>query len=313
MKKSIICAVMALGFAAPGLAFAASNDNEAQVYQNSYSEGNFAEISQEFASNRNFGSVDQSGSFNDAYITQEFSHDASGEIYQNGFYNYAEIWQHDGSNSAIAMIDQTLDDNTAYIEQAGSRGSYAEIIQNGFGNSADVYQGSANAGGPGNNFASVLMYGDDDLVVIDQLASTNGEATAYTEGGGLNEIWIAQAGFDNLATANVWNYGSTGNVVDIAQTGRLNDATGEVGVFGVSTDSLVTIIQEGNRNIAYASVDGGNGNDIYVDQFGNDNDAWAIANGDFNYVTISQWDNRNVATSESYGNENVVNIYQGGL
>lgn len=312
MKTKILCTIFALGISAPVIAFGASNDNEAYVYQDPYSYLNYAEIYQEYGSNRNLGTIQQVGEVNDAVITQEYSHDSSAEIYQDGVGNIADIQQLDGANFATALIDQALDGNEAYILQEFSKGSWAEVVQLGYDNVAEVVQGSFNPG-VGNNYAFVEMTGDGDYVNIDQAFSTNGSAEAFTEGGGGNEIWILQDGNGNSAVANVWGYGSTGNILEIDQYGRNNQATAESGYLWDDTSSFITIIQDGRNNIAYAASDGGGFNDIWVEQVGVGNDAWAIVEGFDNIVTISQFDRNNVAMSETVGDSNTVNIYQGGF
>jgi hypothetical protein len=206
----------------------------------------------------------------------------------------------------------------------------ASTTQSGTGNDADVIQN-------GSNSATVSQSGtDNDADVIQGgqggVAPVTGNSVTITQDGAENEAQSRQVGTDgigvisqtgdrNLASRSDGIYDSgTSNEAYLTQVGDDNEAEARFNPTPSRTNSSVVRIDQGVsgdeafNSFARARLQGGDMNDVDIDQFGSDNQAKVDIVGGSNDVFVLQngtGDAFNIVDIDQGGDDNVAQAIQG--
>ena len=231
--------------------------------------------------------VDQRGEANFAFVDQ------------NGTGNFGRIAQDGVNNEARADGDDSVADErdlppatsvpNAGIAQTGAD-NQTTITQVGFFNRAKV----TILGGAADRNAVTVTQADGPFGSPD--ASENFAFVGIT-GGDDNEVQVTQSGDDNAFSFRLDGEGVDGNTaLTFEQSGDLNEAGGRI--VGLSTGNTVDVVQSGRENLI-----GGAGSDAF------DRDGIVIE-GDMNAVTISQLSDGNRAQVLVTGSGNSAAVTQ---
>lgn len=319
---------------------ALAEDNDADVSQ--AGTGNYADVSQ--VGTDGAADVSQSGASNETYIEQDGDGN-SADVHQDGTGNVARVEQKitlaNPANPQEAIIEQFGEDNYAYIEETGE-GNWGRIRQDGARNQA--YRESTDISGirmtGRGNRADILQRGEENVARFNTSGSYNdfvitqegpggsdafrNQAAITLHGSEGNAGQIVQSGDDNRAGMTL-SQGADFNVdLSIHQAGDGNYAGAQLTHVpgGLTTGTVLDVVQSGNNNEIGAPgsgggagilVTGGTGNQIFVDQSGDANligVGGVHVQGDNNLVDITQSSDFNTATAQVIGQSNQAEIIQ---
>lgn len=200
MRKLLLASVFAL------VAGAAS----AQVNNRAYID----QLGGQFSGGGNNALQDQTGVFNEAYITQNGTEGSTAYQLQNGYGNVARATQNNGSGNLIDQ-QQTGTANRANATQAGGTSNTIRQSQTGTGHEAIAYQG----GGSGNTTIQTQSGNSG--------AGHYANSTMYGQTNSQQYVTQANDGARNFAyqTMGVAGGLGSGNIQSINQTSGGNTAT----------------------------------------------------------------------------------------
>ena len=209
----------------------------------------------------------------------------------------------------IANIVQTGSNGTATIDQTESPGhqNIAQVSQRAgsLNEAAHITQS-----GNGNNNATVIMTGDNDIGNLSQLGymdtamimlsgSSHNSSTIFQDATtDSNEANIHESGFSN--TTSITQSGQNQQEV-ISQSGSINNAT--ITQENSSSNNNSTILQTGSFNIA-AIDQPGISNTALISQNGLSNTTSIVQNGNSNYANVDQAGTLKLAQLTQTGNGN---------
>lgn len=204
------------------------------------------------------GSIDQTGFYNWAKVTQEAERDAVAHITQTNYtdllsaQNMAEVYQRK-DNGGLALVNQDGDANWLYLFQ-WNKGN-ADVNQVGNSNYSDIFQN-----------------GTSESVDLDQLSNYN-TANLTQDGGGNSATVMQRTGDFNVVNLRQ----SAGSTADVIQDGANNT------IMGLDVDLLATSLDGSTLNASQV----GNSNVLHVRQL---NGAGASVNqsGNLNIAVVSQ-------------------------
>lgn len=219
-------------------------------------------------------------------------------------------------------------DNSIYIDQSGDNTSVS-VTQDGAGN---IVRGVQVQGGGTSNTTPAKVYGDNNLVIIEQIGSgsrldfginTTIAATPQANG---NKFRYKVTGNNAIAIINSNNDGqgtSASNIVDVEQTG--NNAYANINVLGTNNKIIATTdggannsftsVVNGESNQQNVAITGGGANQVNISQLGNAGIVNITSTGATNHFTVSQTggsNNGHSATIDNVGSSNTYSITQAG-
>ncbi len=277
--------------------------------------GNMAMVTQtQSASNNNLlpGSiVRQVGEDNDATITQS------------------------GNRGNVTVIQGTLDDGSGPLDfTAGALAGtgYDPAGNDAFRNTAEATQGGLD------NATGIVQEGNDGMATTNQMGNDNTI--------GIRQLNVGAVRSTNLVAMATQETGVRNSLIDIQQSGNMNEATATQS--GTGANNVINLTQRKDKNTATLTQDTGEDNVINVrqnpDNFGttggmvqitqtggSGNEARLIQTGYENTLTLTQDGDRNIlrldggtpfatqgghnnsATLMQMGEDNIINFQQSGM
>lgn len=231
------------------------------------------------------------------------------EITQDGSEIEADVEQSGANTSTIEQTGTLLD---ADLIQSGEGNSsivtqfdddnLAEIIQEGGNNQSTVSQGGLPFF-PGQAVVFVEQIGDNNISNVNQRNDAGGQIVDITQTGDMNNSLIDQG------TSSV----SGGNNFVLVQTGGMNSSITDQGFN--SDNNRANVLQEGSGNqstISQQSFLGAAGNDIDLDQLADGaRSTISQSGGQNNSATVVQYVDAHISVMNQVGNGNVATVTQG--
>lgn len=230
--------------------------------------------------------------------------------------------------SAMLLTGSMAADNSIYIDQSGDN-TTVSVTQDGAGN---IVRGIQVQGGGTGNTTPAKIYGDSNIVTVEQIGSGNrldfGIRTtiAATPQANGNKFSYKVTGNNAIAIINSNNDGqgtSASNRIEIEQTG--NNAYANINVLGTNNKVIATTdggannsftsVVNGDGNQQNVSITGGGGNQANISQLGNAGTVNVTSVGATNHFTISQSGgntNGHSTTIDNTGSSNTYSITQAG-
>ena len=201
-------------------------------------------------------------------------------------------------------------DNSATANQNGDKNSAGQT-QDGSSNTATVDQNTPGANVVQGQTATQWQEGDDNEASIIQNtwgANSEGNTTTQEQYGIDNEASAKSNGSLNMVTqyqdgelnkSSLYTGGSKNTVV-VNQYGISNVANGQL--LGDELN-MVNVMQDGTSNMTVFRIEYGDGNDVDIDQIGEDNKV-----GGYGDPGVHIWGSSNTVDIDQYGNQEMVEV-----
>jgi hypothetical protein len=275
----------------------------------------------------NTGNVTQTGSNQEAYITQSGGTGNTADIVQftnNNGSQKSQVVQEGNSNTANISQSQTGDgdkvQNTAFLKQVGTSNKGAQNQNAPGSNSGQKVE--AWQEGSGNEVSQTIAGGYTNSFYSNQKGTGN-KSTQWMSASN-SKAQILQDGENNTASQNITgsNAGYSGGPVLVSQNGNNNTGTQTISGSGSTFSNNADIVQVGEFNVAsqnivgfknkVTSYQGGKTNSVTQSQTGDGNYAEAFQSGDNNTIVQTQNGNNNWAKATQIGDFNQSTQVQSG-